>query len=70
MNFPNFDSMKQKYSKTRSQASKGDRLGWTPLKNVSSVKLSSELTRGKLLTSNDLTHIGKPNSGTKNLFVR
>lgn len=31
----------------RKNKSKGDRLNWTPLKDVKSVRLSEELTKGK-----------------------
>ena len=69
LRFPNFDNMKPNSNQTRRQVSKGDRLRWTPLKEVSSVRLSSDLTKGKPLTSNDLTNIRKPNLGSKNFFV-
>lgn len=35
-------------------ASKGDRLNWTPLKEVKPVKLNKKLIKGKQVTLNDL----------------
>lgn len=48
-------------------APKGDRLNWTPLKDVSPVKLTPELTKGKVLTSLDLSKRG--NSNKSNLLL-
>ncbi len=38
----------------RKVASKGDRLNWTPLKDVKSVQLNKNLIKGKQVTSKDL----------------
>lgn len=38
----------------RKVASKGDRLNWTPLKDVKPVELNKKLVKGKQITSNDL----------------
>jgi hypothetical protein len=37
----------------KKQAPKGVRLGWTPLKEVKSVKLTPELVKGKKVTGNN-----------------
>jgi hypothetical protein len=61
--------MKQVSVISKNKVSKGDRLGWTPLKKIKSIPLSLATTTGKLLTSNDLS----PNSvvtNSKNLLVR
>jgi len=38
----------------RKVASKGDRLNWTPLKEVKPVELNKKLIKGKQVTSKDL----------------
>ena len=38
----------------RKVASKGDRLNWTPLKEVKSVELNKNLVKGKQVTLKDL----------------
>jgi hypothetical protein len=61
--------MKQASVISKNKASKGDRLGWTPLKKIKSIPLSPETTTGKLLTSNELS----PSSvvtNSKKLLVR
>lgn len=44
--------------------SKGDRLKWTPLRELKPVKLTSDLVKGKVLTERDLS----PKSN--NLYIR
>ncbi len=61
--------MKSTSNQTRKQVSKGDRLRWTLIKEASSVMLSSDLIKGKPLSSDDLTNLRKPNSGSKNFFI-
>ena len=39
----------------RKLATKGDRLNWTPLKDVKPVQLNKTLTKGKQLTTKDLS---------------
>ena len=56
----------QKY--TIKVAPKGDRLNWTPLKDVKPVVLNPELTKGRRLDNNLNSFQGK-NSGNLNLFV-
>ena len=61
--------MKTATDQRKKQASKGDRLNWRSLKEVSPVTLSSENTEGKQLTPEDLRTSGKPAPATKNLIV-
>ena len=61
--------MKQVSNQAKIKASKGNRLKWTALKEVPSVKISSELTQGKHLTSNDLANVRKPNSNAENFII-
>ncbi|MCW3109642.1 MAG: hypothetical protein JWQ09_4148 [Segetibacter sp.] len=49
--------------------SKGDRLKWTPLKDAKVVPLSTELIKGKLLTSDDLDRTRQTNSNSNNVIV-
>lgn len=46
---------------------KGDRLEWTPLENVKSVKLTTDLTKGRLLTLKDLEE--RAQNGNSNHLV-
>ena len=39
----------------RKIATKGDRLNWTPLKDVKPAQLNEKLTKGKQLTTKDLS---------------
>ena len=39
----------------RKIATKGDRLNWTPLKDVKPIQLNKKLTKGKQLTIKDLS---------------
>jgi hypothetical protein len=44
--------------------SKGDRLKWTPLRELKPVKLTEELVKGKVLTEKDLSR------RNNNLYIR
>lgn len=48
----------------KSQKSKGDRLNWTPLKDVQSVHLNEQLTKGKRVKSSV-----KKESGSKSFLL-
>ncbi len=50
-------------------ASKGDRLKWTPLKEVKSVKLTSDLTKGRHLNAKDLSKSKNSNFSSRNVIV-
>lgn len=50
-------------------ASKGDRLKWTPLKEAKSIKLTSDLTKGKRLNAHDLSKAKNSNLSNHNVFV-
>ena len=42
-------------NKHTKSASKGDRLNWTPLKHVKLVPITKQLTKGKKLSSTELS---------------
>jgi len=66
-NFIKFVQMKANTSH-RKVASKGDRLNWTPLKDVKSVHLNKNLVKGKMVTSKDL-HESLPSIATRKILV-
>ncbi len=49
-------------------ASKGDRLNWTPLKDVKPVQLTKSLIKGKQVTSKDL-HESLPSIAKRKVLV-
>lgn len=60
--------MKQKNLK-KGVVAKGDRLNWTPLKDVKSVRLTSSLTKGRLLTARDLSKARRSKNVSLNVLV-
>lgn len=50
-------------------ASKGDRLKWSPLKEAKSVKLTSDLTKGKHLNARDLSKSKNSDFSSHNVIV-
>ena len=52
----------------RKIASKGDRLNWTPLKDVKPVQLNKNLIKGKQVTSKDLRE-SSPSISTRKVLV-
>lgn len=50
-----FDTMKVKKSTYKTYSSKGDRLKWVTIKEVKTVKLTTELILGKPLDLNELS---------------
>ncbi|MDB4903907.1 MAG: hypothetical protein JWQ63_3188 [Mucilaginibacter sp.] len=52
----------------KKHASKGVRLGWTPLKEVKSVKLTPDLVKGKKVTANHSTNQNSSSSGNSYLI--
>jgi hypothetical protein len=64
-----FVFMKSSKNHTKAVASKGERLKWTPLKEVKQVPLTASLTKGRLLTSMDLKKVNKAHSSSNNILI-
>jgi hypothetical protein len=56
------------HTSQRKVASKGDRLNWTPLKEVKPVQLNKHLIKGKMVTSKDLSE-SLPSKASRKILV-
>jgi len=54
---------------TKIVSPKGDRLNWTPLKEVKPVLLNAPLTKGRMLSSDELDKVKKKNLVSKNILI-
>jgi len=62
--------MSIRFVRHKNTATKGERLNWSELSSIQTVKLSKEILVGKLLTKAELKNRSNSNSVKSNVLVR